>query len=355
MSPSSTSSLHVPRPWYVTLIAVLCSGYTVGMLAFVASRILPGRAPFLALADTFAPFLFAPLLLVLPVAWLVRSKTALIGALAVLGVFLVMYGPFFTPSLRPVPVHANDALTVMTFNLGYDQSHPERLVLAIAEEDADVVAVQEIEPSTAALVRQELGKRYPHMILDPSVGSTGLLSRHPILESRWFQPAGEGPPALYALVDVDGTAVHVLAVHPLRPGVTWYKETWLLTGLYDRGTQRQVIDVAQRAGDLEGPVLVMGDLNLSDQTRAYARLSQVLKDTWREVGWGFGLTFPRFLIVGPTRVPGPWVRIDYIFHSSDVGAERARVACHGGSDHCYLVARLALQRLNDVPLDDASR
>jgi endonuclease/exonuclease/phosphatase (EEP) superfamily protein YafD len=341
VSSSPKSSKHWPRPLHVTLIAILCSGYVVGMIVFVASRVLPRRPPSLVLADVFTPFLFAPLILVLPLALLSRSKAGSIGSLIVLGLFLAIYGPFFLPSLHLAAVHANSALTAMTFNLGPDQPHPEWLVSAIEDENAGIVAVQELKLSTAELIRQRLGGRYPQMVLEPSVGSVGLMSRYPILKSHWFQPAEEGRLALYALLDVNGTEMHVLVLHPRPPVLSWYRDTRLLVGLDDTEPQRQVIDVAWRADDLEGPVLVMGDLNLSDQTRAYARLSRVLKDTWREVGWGFGFTFPRGLQVDQVLIPGPWVRIDYVFHSPDIRANGARVACRDGSDHCYLVTRFA--------------
>ncbi len=325
-------------PW---LAVALCLIYASGTLGFFALRaLLPRWPPWLALMNSFAPFLFAPLLVVLPVALLTRSKAAWVGFLAVLALFTALYGDRFAPRFRTAAAPTDGVLTIMTFNLGFDRSDPGQLAAAIESERADILAVQELSPYAARLLRERLSQHYPYMILDSETGTGGVLSRYPILNNEWFQPANEGRRALYATLDVGGALVHVFAVHPFPPGLSWYNDTPLPTGLYDEENERQMADVVQRATNVNGPVLVIGDFNMSDQTRAYARLSSVFRDAYREVGWGLGLTFPYDLHVGGFPVPGPLVRIDYVFHSEDLHAEQVHVTCKGGSDHCYLVAQL---------------
>lgn len=322
------------------LIIALCLLHTAGVLGFLALRaLLSSWPPLLTLINSFVPFLFAPLCLTWPLALLTRSKLALCSTLALLSSFLALYGPFFLPRFGPTAPQTGHTLCAMTFNLGPNPAHPERLVAAIANERADVVVVQELTSDMANLLRSELGERYPHTILEPGTETTGLLSRYPILESEWFKPAGEGRAALYALLDYDAP-LHILAVHPLPPGLSWYKDSSLPIGLNDAAQQRQLVDIARRAAALQGPLLVMGDLNTSDQTRAYRQLSTVLNDAYRQAGWGLGFTFPHGLRLGRFPIPGPLLRLDYIFYSDDFYAEWARVACKGGSDHCYLIASL---------------
>jgi len=85
--------------------------------------------------------------------------------------------------------------------------------------------------------------------------------------------------------------------------------------------------------------IIAGDFNMSDQTATYATLSAVTIDAYREAGFGFGFTFPNNLRLGQAPIPGPFVRLDYIFHSPELSAQQAYVGCSGSSDHCYLVAR----------------
>jgi hypothetical protein len=75
---------------------------------------------------------------------------------------------------------------MMTFNLGFQHANPERFVAAIESETADAVAVQELTSSTAEWMRSRLETRYPYIVVETDMGSTGLFSRYPILSSQWF-------------------------------------------------------------------------------------------------------------------------------------------------------------------------
>jgi endonuclease/exonuclease/phosphatase (EEP) superfamily protein YafD len=73
-----------------------------------------------------------------------------------------------------------------------------------------------------------------------------------------------------------------------------------------------------------------------------------LIDSWKEVGFGLGHTFPGSDVPGSSRpylwgVPVPmWLaRIDYVFHTSDLQAVSARMASFdGASDHRGVIAVL---------------
>jgi endonuclease/exonuclease/phosphatase (EEP) superfamily protein YafD len=311
------------------------------VLGFLALRaLLPRLPPFLALLNAFVPFLFAPLLLVLPLAWLARSRVIQASAGALLAAFLCLYAPFFLPRPGPGASHSHRAFTVMTYNLGFEHAMPRQLVDTIADEGADIVAVQELVPATAALVRERLGGAYPYQIAEPGAKTNGLLSRYPILHSRWFTPAGDGRPAIDAVLDVGGAPVRVIVAHPEPPGVSWLDgELPLPIGLHDDRVQAELADVARRAAGSSVPVLFAGDFNMTDQSRTYRALARVLDDAYREAGWGFGFTFPFELRVNGRQVPGPFARLDYVFHSDGLCPQWARVHCRPGSDHCALVVR----------------
>ena len=95
---------------------------------------------------------------------------------------------------------------------------------------------------------------------------------------------------------------------------------------------------------LTGPRLLLGDFNISEYTYAYVKLSDNYSDVHRETGRGFGFTFPKGIHINNLPVPGPFVRLDYIFHSAELEAQQSRVKCDTGSDHCYVVAELTLQQ-----------
>jgi endonuclease/exonuclease/phosphatase (EEP) superfamily protein YafD len=314
-----------------------------GLFAFFFLRALNPELPaILALVNVFAPFLFAPLLLSLLLALFWRSKLVLLGTLAGLALFAVLYLPLFLPRLHAAPEPANGRVRVMTFNLGPGQSQPEQVSAAIANENADIVAVQELVPETAALLRARLQKRYPYTVLNLNTSNTGVLSRYPITKGEWFRAAGMGRYDLHLALAANGTVLHLLAIHGSTPDIAWSRKTHLPVGLDDKDSQRQAADIADRAKGLGGRVLVAGDFNMSDQSPGYAYLADVLHDTYREAGWGLGFTFPNGLKVVGVTLPWPVVRLDYIFHSADLYPEQIEVKCEGGSDHCYLVAQFVL-------------
>jgi endonuclease/exonuclease/phosphatase (EEP) superfamily protein YafD len=316
--------------------------YTASVLGFLTLRmLLRDLSPFLALVNSFVPFLFAPLLFALPLMLFIRSKVATISMAVVTILFLGLYAPLFLPRFDSPVVSTSDKIEVMTFNLGLDRSRPEQVVAAIDEEQADIVVVQEMTPAIANLLREELGDRYPHAVLEPEAETIGLLSRYPILASQWLCPEIGGRSYLHAVVDWNGARLNIFAVHPLLPGLSWYRGTLLPIGLHDAEQQQQLVRIARQAIDLRESVLMMGDFNISDQTHAYMSITEDFTDAYWEAGYGFGFTFPRGVQLGEFAIPGPLIRLDYIFHTDDLYAERARVECKGGSDHCYIVAQLA--------------
>ena len=97
-------------------------------------------------------------------------------------------------------------------------------------------------------------------------------------------------------------------------------------------------DLLSRIVEIDGPLIVIGDFNLTDQQSIYAPLTRHLRDSHRESGWGMGFTFTRFRRLGL-----PMWRIDYVFHSSDLVALSSTMGDFGGSDHRPVIAKLAFR------------
>jgi endonuclease/exonuclease/phosphatase (EEP) superfamily protein YafD len=70
-------------------------------------------------------------------------------------------------------------------------------------------------------------------------------------------------------------------------------------------------------------------------------ISRHLRDSYQEVGWGFGHTYPT--TPQSFGISVPLLRIDYVFHSAELVALRARVGPDGGSDHLPVVADLSIR------------
>jgi len=169
----------------------------------------------------------------------------------------------------------------------------------------------------------------------------GFFSRYPILRYEAFRLAqGEGQWAQQLVLDVDGHPVNVLSVHPRSPPLRGFRPFGLPlgipTGFANQGRDADVRDLLSRLEQMDSPLVVIGDFNLTDQQSLYALLTRRLHDTHRECGWRTGFTFTRF-----PRFGLPTWRIDYVFHSPDLVALSTVVGDYGGADHRPVIARLA--------------
>ena len=329
------------RSFSRSVVAAASGAYGLFAIAVtLASGLLPAPPPFLALLAAFLPWILLPLLVVLPVALWSRSRWALgiafISCLCLAGT----YGGLLLPRRQPSRDSMVDPIRVMAWNVSW-QTGGEDLLEPIRAMDADVLAIEEMRRATVGALEAEFGERYPHRLVEPRYAMTGLLSRLPIVDSEWFRPPGDVWPSLRAVLNWNGTPLTVFVMHTTRPNLHFHGDTSFPIGLSDSWRIEQAADMVRRVGLAPGPVLVMGDLNMTDRNPAYRVLSRALRDAFRDAGQGFGFTWPHGASVRGIPIPIPLVRIDYILHSNDIYVQSAEVGCDGGSDHCYLSAMVA--------------
>lgn len=315
-----------------------CIGIVV-LTLFWTTQIYP--AWWLELSSIFALYLFAPVLILVPLAILMRSVlirgTVMIGAVA----FLTL----FSSQLLPPDIEQTAAsqLRVVTYNTLALNQQPDSVVATIRAQNADIVAIQELSPSVAAAFEQQLRAEYPYQALhpDPRPHGLGLLSRYPI-EVTNLEPEFRGQ---RAVVQINGQPVTIFNVHPSVPSL----EVGLIERLrlpivrdYDTSLRASQLTALLAAIDqTPGPILVAGDFNTSDREPAYAAFTARLRDAYAETAWGFGFTFPNQARVASIPIPMPLVRIDYIFSGGGIAPAAARADCSNtSSDHCLVVADL---------------
>ena len=319
-----------------------CLGYAAGLLAWEGLRHTPVGAwgPF-ELLDVFALWAYLPLPVLL--VWTLARRTWPVAAVLALAAapVLAAYGPLWLPRGAPT---GEPVLRVMTANVRWANEDAAAFLAAVrAAGQPDLIAVQELNPVMAARIARALPSEGYHLALHPQVGSDGLglLSRLPLEET---DPPALGPGACRcqaATVRVRGEAVRVLNAHPHAPVSLGRFDARRRASLVDpEGPEPALAAVLDRVRVADGPVLVLGDLNLADRQPAYRRLAGALVDAYREAGWGLGYTFPERALDVP--VPVPLVRIDYVLYRHPGWTTRtAWTGDMRGSDHRYVVAELA--------------
>lgn len=318
------------------------AGYASLLAGLILMRLFVGdRSAILFAVNSLFLYAFAPLPFVAIGALAFRRISFLVIALSGIVAWCGFWGELFLPRDAPSAKHP---LVLLSYNaLGYNRDAADT-VRVIQDSRADLVALQELNPETAAAIERHLHIVYPYRWLDPRDGLTGgaILSKFPFTrEPAETLPGSWVGTPMVAVVDFMDTPVTFVRFHAVAGPARFQQR------------EQQARALAKLAQSRPGPLVVAGDLNATDQNRAYAIITEHLRDAWRHAGWGFGHTFPgeptaeiggsRPVILG---VPVPlWlVRIDYIFYSKHLQAAGARLSIYGGaSDHRGVVATLTLR------------
>jgi endonuclease/exonuclease/phosphatase family metal-dependent hydrolase len=222
------------------------------------------------------------------------------------------------------------ALRVLTFNVGNGLAGPGELTAMLRAGGWDLVALQEVSESQGRALEREISDSYPHRVIHArGVAGKALLSKHPIADPQELLfPCGRAH--LRADVEVSGRKLQVLVAHvPLEHAAF---------SLF--GPAAREVDLLAERAMASTPSLLVGDFNKTPFSLLYRRLRRHgLLDAFREVGMGCGFTFPIFGRYKRIPLP-PLVRIDYVWHTSDLRAIRCRTGPDGGSDHLPLQAEL---------------
>ena len=219
-------------------------------------------------------------------------------------------------------------LRVLSTNLKLGLADPEAVVNLVAENEIEVLCVQELTPEMlAGLERAGLSDLLPHQFLAPGASSHGsaILARYPLRELESVEPAGYPFVMPRAAVEVpDAAPLEAVSVHPVPPTGSLAVEDWQdgLEALPETGM---------------GPLtLLVGDFNATLDHREFR---EVLDRGYVDAGdaTGSGLT-PTW----PERLARPGVTIDHVLADERVAITDYEVHELPGSDHRAVSAVLRL-------------
>jgi len=302
------------------------------------------RLGYLSLVNQLAVYLFAPLPLVVLVTYPLRRWEIQVSCALGAAAFIALWGRDFLPKLAN-PADDQPRLRVMTYNVLGLHSIINPQIEIIRAEEADLVFIQELNPTLARALQTELGQEYPYQVLDPRQGVTGMgvLSKYPLRPTGQQLPQDwVGDPQVLEM-EWNGRTVTLINFHML-PGAMGTSAEISTDNRLRESEARVLAEFTRQAR----PMIAGGDANATPLTDAYKILTGSLLDAWKQAGFGLGHTFPGSDIPGSSRphiggwpVP-PWlVRIDYIFHSPDWRAVQASTTHFDGvSDHRGVVAEL---------------
>jgi endonuclease/exonuclease/phosphatase (EEP) superfamily protein YafD len=232
---------------------------------------------------------------------------------------LVFILPFFFP-VKSGAYHRKDrhrTYRAVSMNVLQDNQEYEIAGSFIEEVQPDLLVLVEVNKKWLSELEPAL-ESLPFSIQAPREDNYGiaLFSRFPILDGSKIGFIDPEIPSICAEIALEGFKVKVLGTHPAPPKSRVQSEQRNL----------QLEKIAGLASSTQGPLLVMGDLNVSNWSHYFEALlkDSSLKDTRR----GFGV-----LPTWPVKRPHFWVPIDHILVSRHLEVHLLERGPNTGSDH----------------------
>jgi endonuclease/exonuclease/phosphatase (EEP) superfamily protein YafD len=260
-------------------------------------------------------------------AWsALRRKWGAVALLAVAGaVSATPVLPYLPLARGAEPAATAAPLKVLTVNVSFRPFSPRRLLDIIGDANPDVVVIQELTPH-AARVLADLDTTYAHHLKFEADGpyGLGLWSRFEIESGTTF--ALGRLPALQARVRGPMATFTVIGAHLSAP-----------TSAPRAAARNQQLErLAAHAAAVAGPLLVVGDFNITPYSPHFAEwlVASGLTDTRR--GRTLSVSWPATL---------PWlgVPIDHVAVSTDFEVLSHRALPNFESDHYGVLVELALR------------
>lgn len=305
---------------------LVCTG-AAGVAVATLLGFLGGRRHGLDLLSHFRlqyTLLLVPAVIVLFVA---RRRWCGVVATAFLVINLICLFPFVFPVRRAHEPPAS-AIRALLLNVNTDWGDPDAVAALVADEDPDVVVLEEVNAAWLERLR-DLRKTHPSYLEVPQEDNFGIVlySRIPLHNVREVHFGHPYAPSILAEVAHRGRRVHVVATHPVPP----------LSGRGYRQRNDHLAALAAIVAALDEPVIVLGDLNITPWSPHFRRflhasgLRNSLHGRGLQPSWPSAAPYP-------LRIP-----IDHCLHSESIVIHERRLGPHVGSDHRPVVVTFSLK------------
>ncbi|MFF8400254.1 endonuclease/exonuclease/phosphatase family protein [Streptomyces sp. NPDC014846] len=307
-----------PRIWRRGIVLAVLA-LLLALVMLVHSRI-PNRVGNLgSLTETFLPWLGAAVPVLLVLALVRKSATALVALLLPAIVWLNLFGGLLTDKTG-----SGGDLMVATHNVNAENPDPAATATDVAASGADLLALEELPASALPVYEKALAGTYRHHAV---VGTVGLWSKYPMTDVRAVDIKLGWKRAMRATVATPQGPVAVYVAH--MPSV----RVKMKAGFTARQRDKSADALGEAIADERLPrVVLLGDLNGTMNDRSLNAVTSQLRSTQGAAGSGFGFSWPASF---------PMARIDQIMVRG-VEPESSWTLPRTGSDHLPVAARVKL-------------
>jgi len=257
-------------------------------------------------------------------------KTA--GFTALLACWLL--APELALSLRPRPSSARERhLDVVAANLMWPNKRIAQVIDALRAADPDVIAFEELSPSSREQLERAL-TAWPARVISPppdqwsdGTWGIGLFSKLPLQQVRLVPVGDSYAPLIEAQVDCDGRRLTLRVVHVPRPGRLHHLER-----------RESTLDALEHELQWNESCVLLGDLNTTSNSPAFDDLLERtgLRDSRR--GFGRQPSWTLHQLVLPLSIA-----IDHVLVGSALAVVERETLTLPGSDHRAVRARIEVR------------
>ncbi|QTD98148.1 endonuclease/exonuclease/phosphatase family protein [Streptomyces cyanogenus] len=272
-----------------------------------------------SLTETFLPWLGLAVPVLLVLALIRRSATALIALVLPATVWLNLFG-----GLLGDKAGGGGDLMVATHNVNADNPDPAATATDVAASGADILALEELPASAVPVYDKALAPTYKYHAV---VGTVGLWSKYPMTGVEAVDIKLGWKRAMRATVATPRGPVAVYVAH--LPSVRVKMEAGFTARQRDKSADALGEAIADEPLKR---VVLLGDLNGTMNDRSLNAVTSQLRSTQGAAGSGFGFSWPASF---------PMARIDQIMVR---GAEpqSSWTLPRTNSDHLPVAARVKL-------------
>lgn len=358
----------------INIIAILCVFVTLA-----GSTVSPEKFILPAFFALFFPFtIIANILFIL--FWLILKRWYFLFSLIALIFTFTQIKTVFPLHTSKNEVTEEGSFSLMSYNtwmLGGFQKHTKNetnpVIEYILNADADIVCLQEFYVSTnnKYVTNEDIAqvfKKYPYKHIfykkEGSYRKLGIatFSKYPIINRQAIDYESQQNASIYSDIVIKKDTIRFINCHlesnkltekdkamPLElrknfdaeniSNITLHLSRKLGAAYKTRAKQAEAVNEVVKSSPY--PVIVCGDFNDVPLSYAYTKVKGDLKDTFSELGAGFGNTFnERFYKF----------RIDYIFHDEGITPLDFKIDKVDYSDHYPLLSRMKTIRNSSLLL-----
>ncbi|MGW1561611.1 endonuclease/exonuclease/phosphatase family protein [Streptomyces sp. NPDC002144] len=272
-----------------------------------------------SLTETFLPWLGLLIPVLLLLALVRKSATALIALLVPVTVWLNLFGGLLSDKTG-----SGGDLTVATHNVNADNPDPSGTARDVAASGADVVALEELTATAVPVYERALEPTYKYHSVQ---GTVGLWSKYPMSGVRAVDIKLGWTRAMRATVTTPEGPVAFYVAH--LPSV----RVKLEAGFTARQRDKSADALGEAIADERLPrKILLGDLNGTMNDRSLNGVTSQMRSTQGAAGNGFGFSWPASF---------PMARIDQIMVQG-IEPVSSWTLPATGSDHLPVAARVNL-------------